>query len=1137
MTTSSGADAALASLVKRVGRVRQWLVMLCILKIAAATLLFVTAYVAAYAVVDHYLNFGVRARMAALLLLVVAVAAMLALLVQLLGAHTSASTAARFIERRIKLDQQLLTAIEFFENRADYPYSRALAEHVVLRVDRQSRALDFDATVPRWQAWTSIAGICLGLLAGALFLRSSYGYFSTYLARLARPLSDVAPLPATTLVPVSGDLEIEYGLPAEVACEIRGRIPTYTMLEIVPAVAADAGIDTVAGEAARELEASATFFRQLHPIYSDDVAPRVAALVPLDVGQWLYRFTAEGAPATEWQSIWVSTLPRIESISARITLPGSRHIEPISVEVKELRLDVLKGSLVTLTIEATEALSLARVSLPGLPEASLEVAGEKVFESTFTALAGGRVELAVVGETGIVNDRLPPLLVTVRSNEPPVMTLLSPDGDYLATDVSSVPIEFEIEDDFGLEWARLKIDVPGSEPFVIPADLEPGAQKATVSHILEIADLDLSVGDAIIYSVEAQDIDIGTADGVRNPALSEAWLIEIRPYRIGWFPDRPMDDEQMSEMAPEVAGQLHESLAALLEYTRAILKKTWALAPLDPLESANIAAANAIRDDVLYVSEQLALVRDNPRFSHPPMWVAAINSCISDFGDASAMLAALRPADAVPPETDAYRTLRRLVDDVRRLCPQGDGPPPRRRDRVVLEDIVHLRRYDSAEEAEEALQLAREIDRAAREEDALRDSFENFLAQNPQFDYRQETRDETSWIDPGARAPFGSQPAAGDALGGSEPTSRASVEGALQPPAGGGAGGDSPFSQPPDGRPDVQERLSEAVGDERENQSGGSGELRRLSPAQGAGAMGRTASTPERLRMFESRQAALEARVEVIRIALDSIAAGPQRQASPEAARIAEVAAAAAALLETARDDMQGFRESLVEMQLGGERAPQAAREASQLLQSATDHLFEAERLLAERAGEPLSPDDPRAIAQRLFDLADRFEQGYEAAQEAVLMSALADAMSQLARMDGQEAERMAASAAQMRAQAQGSGQPAQEAQPGEAAQGGQGEGQSQMMSPAQSSQPQSSGQSAGGTGGAGSPSFTTASPRADHYLASTARLLAARFWTLAIEADRQASGIAETDATDAHFRRVENTFFEKAAHYEDRQR
>ena len=1015
---------ALDELVGKVSRVRSWLVWLAVLKGAAAGLVFVIAYIGLYAVIDHYAHVPPYARVAALLALLGVIAYLLYLLVKTLGMHLSCSAAARHVEGGTNLDQQLVTAIEYYENTERYPYSRALAEHVVLRVHRATLRQSFDATVPKWQAFLSSAVILTGLIIAGIFLLSNYRFFSTYLARLTRPLDDVAALPATTLIPITKDLAVEYGAKFALEAEIQGKIPDEGTLEIAPAEAISPG------------EPQAANAHKVYPAYSEGKQPRFMLEPVMEVGSYRYRFTA-GEAATEWHSLSVSTQPKIRKITAAITLPGSRLVKPYTEEVKDFALEVLRGSQVELTIQATEPLT--RVGLKRLDghETAIETTGADTFTTTFTVNSKGTMSFALTSATGITNDRIPPLGVAVKLNEPPEIQLSCPDGDCLAANVASIPISFDVSDDFGLETAQINFEIAGNKLDPVRVAIDKGARSATLLYLLELEDYELNVGDTILYYAEATDIDIGTAEGKRPPGLSDVQMIEIRPYRVPYFPPPP-------PMGIEPGGvpiELPDTLSQILEYSRAILKKTWAIAAKQTLSNEDRPRLNSIKEDVDYCIKQLETIRDNPRT--PFAAIAGISSCIDYFGQAGKELSSLRADLAIDPEKKAYQELRKLVDEMYRLTRPSTGQPKDKRDAVSITDKAHVKVFDSQIVADETERVAQDIAEAQQAEEAIKKSFDHFLAdKGSKPGYRQQTNDERSWEVP---QPQGQQQPPSSSETGPQSSSQITTEGPR-------------YAQPPSSS---------------------------QAPATGTG---RQASARERLQMLEARQQTLKQDVSSVKERLAAIPE-PGAKATTEDRAASEARKAAGSELGKAESSMDEAQKGIERMRREDDAQGKLAEAVSSDLDGAAAHLDKAKDVLFDSLRPEKESDALLATSEELSALADEYERTRSSEAKSRLDRAVENARKQIGPLESTAA--------------------------------------SQRPSGVQSGR-------VGYDGYTVSPGFAfppeNQSGMTDNL--PIARYLAARFWTLAIKARKNPSPVTEGERSNAELHRLENRFYEDAAHY-----
>ena len=584
-------------LVARVRKVRRWLVALAILRVAALCLIFVSVYIGIYAWLDHRLHFGQAIRILAFVLLLAGIALLLRRLMRLLLSHISCSAAANFIENKQSFDQQLVTAMEYYENKQDYPYSNALAEQLVLRVERDSEEYRFDAAVQKWQGYVLGAIVLFGLVVTWFYVKDNYVYFASYFARLIHPVASIKALSPTRLESITKDLLTEPDSEVTFTAEIEGRVPESGNLVVVSQ-------EPESAESSEETEGEQI---EIKPTNRDGQAARFEVSKSFTKpGRFKYRFEA-GETSTPWHTLNVSPSPEIEGMTAQVTLPRQplrkKWIKPYAEQIENNKLEVLPCSNVTLEVQATDKLKeVVATGLDGKPiTKSLDGADQFTFH--FTADKSGSVHFDLVNELGLTNNDLPELEVVVKTDEPPTFELICPEGDYVATDVASVPVTFEVKDDFGLESVEMCLEIPGLDTMRIPISVEEGVRNKTFTHTIELEEYNLNISDSILFYARATDIDTGLGAANRTSS-SEVYFIEIRPYKQNWRP---------KSGGPSPSGMpAPVELLNILEYTRAVVKKTWAIAEKSPaLTDEDRSTLKSIDNDVQYCAEQLTLIRDD----------------------------------------------------------------------------------------------------------------------------------------------------------------------------------------------------------------------------------------------------------------------------------------------------------------------------------------------------------------------------------------------------------------------------------------------------------------------------------------------------------------------------------------------
>jgi len=723
-------EEKLNALVARVGKVRRWLVTLAILKVAALCLIFVSVFTGFYAWLDHRLNFDEIARIAAFILLLTGLAFLLRRLTKLLLGHVSCSVAANYIENKRSFDQQLVTAIEYYENKQDYPYSKALAGQLVLRVDKESGEFEFDSTVEKWQGYVLGAVILFGLVAASFYVRDNYIYFSSYFTRLIHPLAYVEPLSSTHLESITKDIVAEPDTAVRFAAGIKGLIPEsgkLVLIELTPEAA-----DNVQDQQHQEM--------QIPPRSGEGKTAQFEAAKSFSQpGKFKYRFETDSA-ATEWHELNISRAPGIESMAAKVALPRRpprrKWVKPYTEQIQNNTLEVVPGSSVTLSVQATDKLSEMVATGPDGKPVTRQLNGAEEFSFHFTADKNGSVKFSLINEHGLVNEDVPYLQVIVKTDEPPKFKLVSPDGDYSATNVASVPVTFEVTDDFGLESVKMCMEIPGKGPGEMEIPVEEGARSKEFTHTIELEEYELAIGDSVLFYAGATDIDTGSEPANRT-SNSEVYFIEIRPYRQSWAP-MPGGGEAPAGASPPV------ELLNILEYTRAIIKKTWAISSKPELTDQDRSRLGFINQDVRYCGEQVALIRDDSQYGFEEPHKAVLNEVIRYFEKASGRLAAYEAASAMAPEKNAYRILRKFILELELSWSppsSSKSPQPEKPDSVKLQEKPEFTGYEKERIEGQLKKMQQKLDELTREQGELQWSLENFLEQQAEKNAGQKSSD------------------------------------------------------------------------------------------------------------------------------------------------------------------------------------------------------------------------------------------------------------------------------------------------------------------------------------------------------------------------------------------------------------
>ncbi len=1108
-------DDILDDVIARVAKVRRWLLALGVLKTATLWLVCISLYIGSYAVLDHRVHLGTSGRLLALALLVGLLAVLTYYLVRTLRRDMTYSRAANHVENRQSFDQQLVAAVEYYEKGDDYPYSRSLARQLVVQVDAASRDFAFDSTVVKWHGYLLAACIVLCLSVVAVFVHQNIVYFSAYFSRLVRPFSAIAPVPTTVLTSTTGDIVTAPNVPVTLIAEATRGTPDSAELVLTRQR------ETDASDMAPELSQRTPLRPQV-----DAAGKTVFTASPSfeTFGTTNYRFETLDA-RSQTHTITVARPPAIEMIAALVSLPGKNAQEilpPREEKIEERSLAVLPYSRIELQVKVTTPLREATIS--GLDEEPMvrKLNGERAFNVKLIADRPMSLTFCLIGAEGLANSEPETLQITLKPDGVPRFKLLSPEGDCLVTNVASIPIAFEIIDDFGLETARLCCELPGAESVVLDTNDPQGGRQTQVSHTLELEGYDLKVGDSILFYAEARDIVTGQRR-MDVDCASSIYFIEIRPYRQYWHP-------QPGGRSSSSPGAAQDDLMTVLEYTRAILKKTWALAQTPTTAARDLPKFEALCLDIEYCIEALAKLRDDPENGFDENTKSTINQVMDLHNQAKGRLW-LRDADgALPSERDAYRTLRKLIDELHMKWnppSSGQSVPQEKPERVTLQERPDTETPQDQQRTENQLEkVQQKIDELTREQKSLKADLAKSLQQQSQTNGEaqasessspassssgQSAGDSSEAARPETRAaqqPEGAQSAAGEkgeerqegeegqgqtsnevALSETKAASEESQDNALE--GAKGSQGQSKTSQQQDGpsqasnssnqsqsnggqqgtgrEPSDSSKAPQGQGRPGEGPAAKSGDP---SQAEGTPSAEASAVADARMRMLEARQKALHEQA-------SALAEELAQMALPESSNHAGVRDRARQRLDEATESMRSIEDKLADLRYDPDLSADEEAQMASLAETAARELAEASQTIEQglSAGKSMTDAErAEALARQLAEDAESLDESLSPEQREQMQERL------------EAAERLLESMAQ----------------------------------------PQWSAVSGGAAGGA---SHVYTRDNAANQI-EAARLLAQQFWSVAIQArDRQVRPV-EDEPSDVEFFEVENEFFENAAKF-----
>jgi hypothetical protein len=101
----------------------------------------------------------------------------------------------------------------------------------------------------------------------------------------------------------------------------------------------------------------------------------------------------------------------------------------------------------------------------------------------------------------------------------------------------------------------------------------------------------------------------------------------------------------------------------ILEYTRAIVKKTWAISSKTELVDEDRSRLESINGDIQYCDAQLERIRDDAEYGFSELDKAVLNGVLERYKLASGCLGKHDASGALTPIKEAYRILRKFIDE------------------------------------------------------------------------------------------------------------------------------------------------------------------------------------------------------------------------------------------------------------------------------------------------------------------------------------------------------------------------------------------------------------------------------------------------------------------------------------------
>ncbi len=317
-----------------------------------------------------------------------------------------------------------------------------------------------------------------------------------------------APISATELTDLSGDLVVGRGESLEIAAHVVGSPVDEASLILQPEEGDEKTITLVPrGDEQDELSHRMRTVKE-----------------PLR-----YRLRA-GDGQSPWYNIVVADRPKLGDVRVTLTPPAYTRKEAKIINKLPRRVTVLEGSSVEIALKPKQ--KLKSLVLKFSPERSEQLSADDDGWYRWRSTLNEHIafQTMLVEEHGLGNLRPPKCEIKIRPDRPPVVKILTPNSEMAVRPDDEIPVTFVASDDVGVHQAELIVydennRVDGKPAVLdripIPLGDQQGAVKVKASVKLDLSKYETTDGAQLSFSVRVRE-DRGQKYLADNQAAQDA---------------------------------------------------------------------------------------------------------------------------------------------------------------------------------------------------------------------------------------------------------------------------------------------------------------------------------------------------------------------------------------------------------------------------------------------------------------------------------------------------------------------------------------------------------------------------------------------------------------------------------------
>jgi hypothetical protein len=614
---------------------------------------------------------------------------------------------ARFVEERFKLEDKLVTAVEFWQDPRGA--SAAILARLIEDAKRSASEIEPDKLLDPRPIYLHGALALLSLIATAGLLLSLVGGGA---ARLYPILGGPISASSMAISVAPGNARVPRGSDQKIRASLAG-FDSQSATVFIRKLSED-GWKAFQMEPARE----ANKFQYVIFNIQDSIAYYVEA----------------GQVRSPEFSLEVADLPLVKRIDLLLDFPAYMRVSPKKIE-NGTDVAAPRGTAVQVTASLSARARSAHIVFGDGTRIRMNQISEIAFAGQFTIKENGTYWIELESEDGERYNGSNQYEITALEDHPPTVVIDKPGRDMKVTSVQEVFVQARAEDDHGVASIELYYSVNGGpERRIQLQDLRENPNKSlSGTHTFFLEEFGLQPGDFISYYAKARDNSPAAQE-----STSDIYFLEVRPFNREFRQAQASGNGGDDEGADSLSRRQRDIIAATFRLERE--QARYAAREKEENFGAVSLSQERLRSDTEALAERIRRRLGDQLDSQPDFAkiVEHLARAATEMAAATNQLRAFRAKEALQPEQRALQQLLRAESVFRQVqVAQGRGRGRNNQTAQELADLFELQ-LDKMKNQYETLQREQRAERDQQQDEIARRLQE--LARRQQQQIEQQMR-------------------------------------------------------------------------------------------------------------------------------------------------------------------------------------------------------------------------------------------------------------------------------------------------------------------------------------------------------------------------------------------------------------